>query len=50
MINDWDLSTSVERTTNPLTTKGAVLKAIVLFVIAAPGMGAESSTAFANGF
>lgn len=40
MINDWDLSTSVERTTNPLTTKGAVLKAIVLFVIAAPGMGA----------
>ena len=47
MINDWDWPKSVER-----TTKGAVLKAIVLFVIAAPGMsmGAESSTAFANGF
>lgn len=40
MINDWDWSKSVEHTTSLRTTKGAVLTAIALFVIAAPGKGA----------
>lgn len=42
LINDWGRSKSVERATKLRTTKGSVVTAIALFVIAAPGMEASA--------